>query len=101
MKLKRWKGTEFDKKMKEAEDLIEPYVNMVFCFTAEADNSEELDEYVAEWAFGACMVKLLHPELAIFDLLPQNLEKTMDRLKLNEESMLHFMKQHPELESYI
>lgn len=38
------------------------------------------------WVMGSKMLKTMHPELEIIDLLPQNLERTMDKLGINDDS---------------
>ena len=76
-----------DKKLQEAQDFIEPYIDMVFCFTAEMENTEEIDQLIADWGIMACTLKMLHPELEIIDLLPQNLDKTMVKVNFGEGSI--------------
>ena len=101
MKSKKMKTRELDKKLKEAQDFIEPLIDMIFCFTSEIDDTEKIDQLISQWAVMACALKVSHPELQLIDLMPQNLEETMNRVNFGQESMMAMMGQGLALESYI
>ena len=101
MKSKKMKTRELDKKLKEAQDFIEPLIDMIFFFTSEIDDTEKIDQLISQWAVMACALKVSHPELQLIDLMPQNLEETMNRVNFGQESMMAMMGQGLALESYI
>jgi hypothetical protein len=101
MKSKKVTRKAFDKKIQEAQDFIEPLIDMVFCFTSEIDETERIDQLISQWAVMACAIKMSHPELQLIDLMPQNLEETMNRINFGQESMMAIMGHHTEIESYI
>lgn len=63
--------------------LLGPYIELALFFS---EDSPETEEKIMMWVMGSKMLKTMHPELEIIDLLPQNLERTMDKLGINDDS---------------
>lgn len=74
----------FEAELKKAQDFLEPYITMAIYF---GEDSEETDSEIATWAMLAASIKVVKPTLSIEELLPQNIEKTMNEIGINEDFM--------------
>jgi uncharacterized Zn finger protein len=93
MKLKEIKNEkDLKKNFKKAQTLLEPYIEMIYSFTDE--ESEEVDQRIAEWIFCASTVLAHDLNMDIEDVFPQNLAETMAEMGLiNPEEISQMMQE--------